>query len=224
MKKIKSLKPFLLCGSVLACTAVMWFYDTFISPPFYFKPIIKMLFFLVIPTILLMWTKTGTFKGMFRLSKKNFAMSLLGGLAVFVFILAAFFIFRNVFDFSKVAVTLEESIGVSRRNLLFVGIYISLVNSLLEEYFFRGVAFLTLKKKTNRVFAYCFSSLVFALYHVAVIRGWFDLPVYILLIFSLAVAGVIFNLFGEKTNSILPSWFVHMFANFAIIIIGFLIL
>ena len=128
-------------------SAVMCFYDTFISPPFYFKPIIKMLFFLVIPTILLMWTKTGTFKGMFRLSKKNFAMSLLGGLAVFVFILAAFFIFRNVFDFSKVAVTLEESIGVSRRNLLFVGIYISLVNSLLEEYFFRGVAFLTLKRK-----------------------------------------------------------------------------
>ncbi len=130
---------------------------------------------------------------------------------------------KDVFDFSAITGALTGNIGVTRDNFVFVSLYISFVNSLLEEFFFRGFAFLTLKKLSTRRFAYLFSAAVFSLYHVAMMIGWFSVEVFVIVLAGLFAGGLIFNFLNEKSGTIYPSWFVHMFANFAINTIGFML-
>ena len=134
-----------------------------------------------------------------------------------------YFLLKDVFDFSAVTTTLTANIGVNGKNFIFVSLYISFINSLLEEFFFRGFAFLTLKKRASRFYAYCFSALIFALYHVAMMIGWFSWEVFAIILLGLFVGGLLFNVLNEKSNTIYPSWFVHMFANFAINTVGFIL-
>ena len=62
--------------------------------------------------------------------------------------------FNNLFlyDIDTEIENLEEY--VKKANFVFVSIYISLANSFLEEFFFRGFSFFTLKKFSNMNFAY----------------------------------------------------------------------
>lgn len=156
-------------------------------------------------------------------SKREIIIALLAGLAVFLFILGAYLIIGRFFDFSNVTSSLSENIGVDKENFILVAIYISFINSLLEEFFFRGFAFLKLKEVSTRKFAYIFSALAFALYHVAMMIGWFDISLFILTIGGLFIGGLIFNYFNEKYKNIYVSWLIHMFANFAINYIGFML-
>ena len=84
-------------------------------------------------------------------------------------------------------------------------------------------AWMTLKKYTGRKFAYLFSSSVFAAYHVGMLIGMFRIGALLLLLLGLIAGGCIFNRLNELNDDIYPSWFVHMFANFAINTVGFLL-
>ena len=88
---------------------------------------------------------------------------------------------------------------------------------MLEEFFFRGFAFLTAERKTPRV--WLFSALAFALYHVAIMGSWFHPILFVLLTAALAVAGVLFNAL-DREGTLWPAWLVHMAANLAINLIG----
>ena len=130
---------------------------------------------------------------------------------------------KDIFDFSSITSSLTKNIGVTGENFVFVSLYISFVNSLLEEFFFRGFAFITLKRITSRRFAYLFSAAVFAVYHIAMMIGWFSLDVFIIIMVGLFAGGIIFNYLNEKSATVYPSWLVHMFANFAINTVGFIL-
>ena len=53
--------------------------------------------------------------------------------------------------------------------------------------------------------------------------GWFDISLFLLTIVGLFVGGLIFNYFNEKYKNIYVTWLIHMFANFAINYIGFML-
>jgi len=119
--------------------------------------------------------------------------------------------------------SLTEGMGITADNFIWVAIYISIMNSFLEEFFFRGFGFITLKKYVNVRFAYFFSPVLFAIYHVGMLVGMFHPAVLALLMFGLIIGGLIFNALNDKLGNIYPSWFVHMAANFAINTIGFIL-
>ena len=104
-----------------------------------------------------------------------------------------------------------------------MALYISFINSFLEEFFFRGFAFISLKKLTSRKFAYIFSAALFALYHAGMTAGYFHIGIFLATLAGLFVAGIIFNYLNEKSENIYTSWLVHMFANFAINTVGFIL-
>ena len=135
-------------------------------------------------------------------------------------ILGGYFALRGVIDFSGVTSSLTSGMGITADNFVWVAIYISIMNSFLEEFFFRGFGFITLKKYVNVRFAYFFSPVLFAIYHVGMLVGMFHPAVLALLMFGLIVGGLIFNALNDKLGNIYPSWFVHMAANFAINTIG----
>lgn len=217
MKKI--IIPLLV---VIACI-IMGIVDAVIQPGYWIKSGIKIVLFLLIPIIYSIIKKDDSIKQIFKADKKGFIIAILIGLGVYGVIIGAFFIFRNVFDFSGLTKSLTETTGVNKSNFLWVALYISFANSLLEEFFFRGFSFLSLKKTSSSKFAYIFSSIMFALYHIAMMIGWFDIPVIILALVGLFVGGLIFNRFDDKYNNIYLSWLIHMFANFATNTIGFIL-
>ena len=179
--------------------------------------------FLLLPFIYSLFDEEYKITKVFKPDKKGFKLAIMMGGLIYAVILSAYFIFRNVFDFSSLTSSLTSTTGVNKQNFIFVALYISFANSLLEEFFFRGFSFLTLKEVSDRKFAYIFSSLMFALYHIAMMIGWFSIGVILLSLVGLFVGGVIFNYFNEKYNNIYLSWLIHMFSNFATNTIGFIL-
>lgn len=213
----------MLAALVIAACVCMSIVDAVIQPGYVLKSIIKVMLFLGLPVLYAALCRDGSLREIVVPSKKGFRLALTAGAAVYAVVLAAYFIFRNVFDFSALTSSLTETTGVNRQNFLWVALYISFVNSLLEEYFFRGFAFLTFQKRAGRKLAYCFSAAMFALYHIAMMIGWFSWAVIALALLGLFAGGLIFNWFDEKFGNIYMSWLVHMFSNFATNTIGFIL-
>lgn len=204
---------------IFACL-IMGVVDAVIQPGYVVKSAIKMILFLFIPVVYGFFNKECKIKTLIKPTRKGFLLAFVLGVSVYVVILGAYLIFRNIFDFSSLVGSLNETTGVNKSNFLWVAIYISFANSFLEEFFFRGYAFLVMKIFFTKRVAYVFSSLAFAFYHIAMMIGWFGLPVILISLLGLFVGGIIFNKFDEKNNNIYLSWLVHMFANFATNSIG----
>ncbi len=208
---------------VLFACIVMGIVDAVIQPGYIAKSGIKILLFLLIPVLYSLLKKNYDVFKVFKADKKGILFALYLGVIIYTVILGGYFALRNVFDFSALTSNLNETTGVNKSNFLWVALYISFVNSLLEEFFFRGFAFLKLKTILSKRFAYIFSSLAFSLYHIAMMIGWFGIPVILISLAGLFVGGMIFNRFDDGKNSIYLSWLVHMFANFSINTIGFIL-
>ena len=219
MKKNK----YIIISVVAVVCIIMALVDAVIRPGYLLKSVIKIALFLAVPLIYSVFDKTCNLKSLFKPDKKGFLLALGLGAGVYAIVLGAFLIFRNVFDFSALTSSLTAETGVNKSNFIFVAAYISFANSLLEEFFFRGFSFLTLKKVSNRSLAYVFSALMFAVYHIAMMIGWFSLPVVLLALVGLFAGGIIFNFMNEKFGNIYLSWLIHMFANFATNTIGFIL-
>ena len=212
-------------GSVVFSTLVMCLIDGVWSPPYIYKSLIKIVLFLLIPFAYFFCfrNKASQLKSLFRPRKRNLILAAALGLGVFAVIMSAYFLLGDYIDLSGIRDSLTSGAGVTAENFVYVALYISFVNSLLEEFFFRGYAFLVLKQEYGRAFAYVFSSLAFAIYHVGMTSGWFNIFIYLLSMLGLAAGGCIFNYLNEKCENIYPSWLVHMCANFAINTIGFIL-
>lgn len=208
---------------VIIVCIVMGIVDAVIQPGYAIKSAIKIIMFLLIPIVYGLFLKEFNIKNLMKPDKKGLCIALCLGFVIYGVVLGAYWIFKDVFDFSALTGSLNETTGVNKSNFIWVAIYISFVNSLLEEFFFRGFSFITLKKLTSRRFAYVFSSMAFALYHIAMMIGWFGLPVIIISLVGLFIGGMIFNRFDEKRENIYLSWLIHMFANFATNTIGFIL-
>ena len=207
---------------IIACV-IMGIVDAVIQPGYVAKSAIKIVLFLLIPVVYGKFNKECNIKALVTPTKKGLLLAVSLGVIIYAIVLGAYFMFKDIFDFSALVGSLNETTGVNKSNFVFVAIYISFVNSFLEEFFFRGFSFLVMKNFYSKKFAYIFSSMAFALYHIAMMIGWFGLPVIVISIVGLFVGGMIFNKFDEKNQNIYLSWLVHMFANFATNTIGFIL-
>lgn len=207
---------------VLFCCSAMTFVDIVITPPYFLRSLIKLFFFLVTPAAFVLITHKSELHSLFLPSRRGILLALGVGGAVFCIIFGGYFLLGSLFDLSKITESLAHRVGVGSDNFIFVALYISFVNSLLEEFFFRGFAFMALRP-VGRAPAYIFSALAFSLYHVSIMIGWFGLPLYSLILTALFVGGLIFNYACEKSRNLYVPWMIHMAANFAINGIGLIL-
>ncbi len=219
---IKSKFNILLVSVVMIL--IMALVEIFLKPTYIIKSLIKIMCFAVIPIILAFLNKKINVKSFLSFSKKSIFIALAFGLLIYLVILGSYFILNNFIDFSSIVVSLEDTLGINKSNFIFVAMYISFINSFLEEFFFRGFCFTNLKNNFNRTDAYIISSVLFSLYHVAIMNSWFNVWITVLALLGLFVGGVIFNYFNEKENNIYISWLIHMFSNFGINTVGFILL
>lgn len=199
--------------------------DTIIKPNYFVKIPIKIILFFALPMIFFISNKEDfkEFKKLFIFRKEGLIKSILLGVLVYIIIISAYFLTKNIIDYSNVTTSLTKGMGITARNFIYVSLYISLMNSFLEEFFFRGYGFITLKNYSTRKLAYIFSSSIFAIYHIGMLIGMFNFATLLLLLIGLIIGGCIFNYLNEKNNNIYSSWFVHMFTNFAINTVGFIL-
>lgn len=207
----------------LIAIGIMYIVDSIINPGYLLKSLIKIIIFMVVPIIYTLYDGNIKLKSIFKIRyKRQLLTSLLLGIIVYIVIISAYLILKNFIELGNIKEIIEDNLNVNRNNFIFVALYISFVNSLLEEFFFRGFVFLNLKKVGQKSIAYFFSALAFAIYHIAIMSNWFSIYLFILAMTGLFVGGLIFNYLNDKSQNIYNSWLVHMFANFAINTVGFI--
>lgn len=207
---------------IFAC-AVMAIVDGFIKPPYFLKSLIKLISFVALPIVYMAISRDECFRKSLKPNKKRIPLAFAIGICVYGVIVGGYFLLRGVIDFSGITSSLIDGEGVTQKNFVYVALYISFVNSFCEELIFRGLAFQALGKVISRKFAYPFSALTFAVYHVAIMRGWFSPLIFALMIVGLAVGGVIFDRIDDGAESIYPSWVIHLFANLGINTVGLIL-
>lgn len=210
-------------GLMIAACLAMALVETLWKPGYVLKSLCKFPLFAGIPLLFAAMGPGRSVKTYFSGWKRGLRLGLPLGGGVFLFLLGAYALLGPYFDFSAVTGVLEADAGVTGKNFWMVSLYISFVNSFLEEFFFRGFGFLSLGETLGQKGACLFSALLFALYHVAIMASWFSLGLFLLLTAGLAAAGLLFNWLDSRTDSLYPSWFVHICANLAINFIGFLL-
>ncbi|MDF2906931.1 MAG: Abortive infection protein [Herbinix sp.] len=208
---------------ILMACGIMAFVEAVMVPGYALKSVIKIFLFIAVPVLVISRHKEVDLRGILRIEGKKLIAPILLGIVVYLIIIVAYYTIGRLFDFSQVAEAITGSSGVDKKEFVWVALYISFINSLVEEFFFRGIGFLLLRQLTTRRVAYVFSAAAFSLYHVAIISSWFSFYLFLLLMISLFVAGLLFNLLNEKSGTIYHSWLVHMCANFAINTIGFIL-
>lgn len=208
----------------MICCLVMALVDGVLRPGYAVKSAIKVAMFMLVPLIASRIDRGVLYLQLLRPKKKGLLPAIAFGVGIYAVILGGYFLVSPFFDFSKIAGALTTNAGVTKENFLYVSLYISFANSFLEEFFFRGFVFTNLKQLSGRKLAYIFSAAAFSLYHVAMMIGWFSPVLFVLVMVGLAAGGVIFNWLNEKLDTIYCSWLTHMFANFAINTIGFMLL
>ena len=104
-----------------------------------------------------------------------------------------------------------------------LGVFYSLVHSLLEEYYWRWFIFGQLSELTRLVPAIVISSLGFMAHHVLVIGTYFGFLSPITWVFSLSVAigGAVWAGLYHRTGSLLGPWLSHLLVDAAIFTVGY---
>ena len=130
------MKKFQIPVLVAITCIIMAIVDAVIQPGYAVKSLIKIILFLLIPVFYGLFNKEVNIKKLIKPNKSGIVTAISLGAAVYVIILGSYFVFRNVFDFSALTTSLGETTGVNKSNFIWVAIYISFINSLLEEFFF----------------------------------------------------------------------------------------
>lgn len=215
-------KKFALIVTVILCCAVMAAVEIVIEPAYAVKSAVKAAMFLAMPLAVMKISDIKAFGESFKLSLKSFMKLLALGAGIYLIVMAGYLLTKNLFDYSELIASLSKDQKVTGGSFIPVALYISLCNSFLEEFLFRQTAFLKLKELVSKKTAYIFSSLMFAIYHVAMIGQSFPLPLLIASLAGLTVGGLVFDWVDEKGGNIYGSWFIHAFADFALMTVWYL--
>src|SRR5699024_7014894 len=179
--------------SVCVLVLLMAPVDLWLAPNYWVKSGVKIVLFVMVPLVLNRVFKWISLKEILTFRKK-WRWQLIGGsVLIYLFIVGVDLGFGSWFDLSSVTLMLEETLAINRDNFIFVALYIPIVNAFIEEFFFRGILFLALTKYIKTSYAYVISAGIFSVYHVAIMTNWFTIPLFLLLVFSLLIAGLLFN-------------------------------
>lgn len=198
-------------------------FDAFGSLPYLYKAIGKIILFIGVPLYYHKRHPSQDIKGLFARTRRPLEIAGILGLSVIVVIWTGYYIFQSVVDLAVIRGELETRMEINRSNFIAVALYIAIINSFLEEFFFRGFLFFRMKENGSRLGAHLGSAGLFSLYHVGMMLTWFQWWVFAVCILALMIGGVIFNLLDEATGSLYPSWLTHGCANLAINAVGMIL-
>ena len=212
-----------IVGLILGILAIalVVFVEVVLRPGYLGKSIAKVLSFC---SVILLYSAISKQKPLdtINLHKAKGIGKLIGFILLFFAgIMILCFLLRNYIDLSHIRESLFEKEKLTKENCLFAFAYIIIVNSFLEEAFFRGFL--------NGIFpgkwvGAVISALLFSAYHISIIGTWFHPAVLALSIGGLVLVGLFLQWLDSRYKSIIAGWLVHAGANIAINVIGALMI
>ncbi len=110
--------------------------------------------------------------------------------------------------------------------LIYLGLvlYLTLVNSLLEEFVWRWFAYEQCERLMPPWLAVVLSALLFTLHHVIALYAQFNWPITLLASAGLFIGGVAWSWLYRRYRSIWPGYLSHICADAAVFTIGWMLL
>ncbi len=200
--------------SLFSIIFLLWIEQS-VEVAYIWKTVAKMILFLLVPLIL--FRKAGfPFLRLGQTDRKSMIIAIGSGVAIMGIIFAAFVVLQPFIDIAALLVDLAGA-GITTITFPFIALYILFGNSMLEEFYFRGLLPNLIGKSRIR---FILPSFLFAIYHIAIFLPWFSAALLLLAVAGLWIGGVIFQFANEKSGTILPSWIIHMCADIGILLIG----
>ncbi len=116
-----------------------------------------------------------------------------------------------------------QQFGIIRHYWLFA-LFLSLIHSLIEEYYWRWFVFGRLRTAVGVAAAHLPAALAFASHHVVVMSQFFGLFRALVLGAFVAAGGFLFSLLYDKQKTLTGAWACHLIIDLAIMSVGHKIL
>ena len=100
-------------------------------------------------------------------------------------------------------------------------LYLTLINSLIEEYVFRWFMIEQLKKLVPAVAAVLLSALIFMAHHTVVLVAYVPWHFNVLASVGVLTGGLLWSFLYFKYRQIWPSYFSHIGADIGVFLIGY---
>ncbi len=211
--------------SSIIMIAFLSYTDTIIKLPYIIRSPLKIVLFSLIPISYIVYTKENVIKTSIQNYKNtNIKANIILGILVIITIFISYYFLSSFINMEKIKSDVQNKYHISKTAYIIVALYISFINSFLEELFFRGYLFLNIKKLGYKTLGYILSSFLFAIYHISNINGWFTGFTFILSLIGLFIGGIIFSYLDDKKDTFLNSYIIHICADLAIVIIGYIVL
>ena len=113
-----------------------------------------------------------------------------------------------------------EGLGFRDHYVLFA-VFISVLHSLLEEYYWRWFAYGHLRRISGRWVAHVIAALGFAAHHLVITLQFFPAPLAVFLAVCVAVGGLIWTLMYEWQRTVVGCWLSHLVVDVFLMVIGY---
>jgi len=156
----------------------------------------------------------------FRNWRKGIVFALLlGGVAVAIFWGVYYTFGDQLLDKQSIAEKINTQFGVNATTIMLLAPFTIMLNSLLEEAFYRGFSFGLLVRK-NKPLGYLLPASVFTVHHVFFIYHWMTLLPLLIAVAGLFVLAIVLQWMYAKYETIVAPWVVHLFGDLAMMSIA----
>lgn len=220
----KPLRTALLLSCIFIPPLFLFFVRAFFTPTYFTSSLYKIVFLL--PLVYRYYFHKKSWKNAlcegfsFSLFRKNISHALCWGVLFALLYGVGFLLFKNMLSTTVITSALQSFASITPANILFIGLYIIVVNSLLEEFFWRGFFFNETHSLYGWIVAYILTGLGFSLYHVTFFYSWFSLDLVLLAATGLFVYSLFMCMLFQKYNDLFTCWLIHAFVDVVQIGIG----
>lgn len=215
-------KSLYIISTALITIVVLYLVDQILHLSYISKVLSKILLFSLFPFIYVRITHDNFIKTSLICVKKRFHLKIshILGFCIFIILIIVYNLIKQYLNLDVMIYEFEEKYKINKTNIIYYGIYLTFINSFLEEFFFRGFIFLNLKNLGIKRIAYFTSSIAFSIYHISNFQNWLNIWIFALATIGLFIGGMIFDYLDDKENTFINSWFVHICADLAIVGFG----
>jgi membrane protease YdiL (CAAX protease family) len=125
---------------------------------------------------------------------------------------------------AKIAAKLELFHAATPARFLLLAVFLSVIHSFLEEYYWRWFVFGELRKISAPPLAVLLSSLAFMGHHVIILSVYFPgrfLTLAVPFSLCIAVGGAVWAIIYERSGSLVAPWISHMLVDAGIFVVGY---
>ena len=138
----------------------------------------------------------------------------LGALAVVIFWGVYYCLGDLLLDKAMITTKIEDQFSVTASTVLLIAPVTILLNSLLEEFFYRGFAFGQLVRK-NRPLGIWLPAVAFTVQHLLFIYHWVTPVPFAMAVLGLLVFALVLEKAYEAADSIVAPWLIHILGDVA---------